>query len=296
LLRLEISDLRFDRKHGALRPTDDARVIFREVEEIYESAMRVDGLVSNLKLGKRRRISFCSSPALGLSVVPQAIKKYSDKYADVAFSYKTLMVKDMPMELLGKRAEFALSIWPIEHPNLSCELLFESKIVLIVPKGHALAVLDLVRLDQLKEYPLILYGREMPMGAMIRNALVDAGVNSEPIVEMNRSELACSLVHAGVGVALVNRSCVDEEIWSGLCVKEIDVKISAVHFITGPTDIWRVRRSQVMVPDNVLQCNRQRQALLWDSYLISSRIAFAVARIIDRTFLRKRSEWVELCQ
>lgn len=219
--------LLFDRKHGALRPTDDAQVIFREVEEIYESAMRVDGLVSNLKLGKRRRISFCSSPALGLSVVPQAIKKYSDKYAHVAFSYKTLMVKDMPMELLGKRAEFALSIWPIEHPNLSCELLFDSKIVLIVPKGHALAVLDLVRLDQLKEYPLILYGREMPMGAMIRNALVDAGVNSEPIVEMNRSELACSLVHAGVGVALVNRSCVDEEIWSGLCVKEIDVKISA---------------------------------------------------------------------
>ncbi len=66
----------FERKVGALLPTENARVIFREVDDLYSAAARIDGLVENLKGHRQERISFSSSPALGLRVVPKAIKHY----------------------------------------------------------------------------------------------------------------------------------------------------------------------------------------------------------------------------
>jgi len=102
-----------------------------------------------------------------------------------------------------------------------------------VPKGHPLAVREMIKLGDLRGGPLILYQQEMPMGALIRERLRAAGVDDGPLVEINRSEQACALVHEGVGVALVNELCVDEELWSGLVVRPIDLELPvSVYLIT----------------------------------------------------------------
>lgn len=221
----------FDRKGGAITATEDARILFREVEEIYGYALRVDDLVHNLQQRRRKRIAFCASPALGLSLIPAAIKQFRGRRDDVHFTFKTALIKEIPMELLGKSVDFALSIWPIEHPNLDCAPLFNGTIVLIAPHDHPLASCPVVQLSQLQDVPMISYPQSMPIGASIREALSSAGVDINPIVEINRSELACALVHQGVGVALVNSFCVDEAIWKGLAVKAISIDIPASIFL-----------------------------------------------------------------
>lgn len=221
----------FERKSGAIVATDDARILFREVEQVYGQALRVDDLAQNLRAKRRRRIAFCASPALGLSLVPAAIRRFRAQHDEVHLSFRTALIKEMPMELLGKSADFALSIWPIEHANLVCTPVFEGRTVLIVPLGHPLASVPEVRLEQLHNVPLIAYEQSMPLGALIREALSAAGVDVQPIVEINRSELACALVHQGVGVALVNSWCVDQAIWRGLVVKPLAVDLQASVFL-----------------------------------------------------------------
>ena len=221
----------FDRKNGALRPTENARVIFREVDELYGAAARSDGLVDTLKAQRQQRISFSSSPALGLRVVPKAIKRYLATEPPAAFSYRTSLIKEMPADLLGKVIDFALSIWPIDHPNLNCAPLFDGKIGLAVPRSHPMARRKTIKLGDLAGVPLILYQQEMPMGALIRERLRAAGVDDTPLVEINRSEQACALVHEGIGVALVNQFCVDEELWSGLAVRPVDLDIPVAVYL-----------------------------------------------------------------
>ncbi|KRB81545.1 LysR family transcriptional regulator [Noviherbaspirillum sp. Root189] len=217
----------FVRKSGALIPTDDARIIFREIEDVYISALRVDELVTNLRSKKKSKISFCSSPALGINLVPLAIRNFLEKNEDIRFEYRTVLVKDMPMDLLGRASAFAISVWPINHPNLLCETLFEGEMVLVVPNTHPLASAETVQLKDLDGQQMITYRQDLPLGAFIRDLLLGAGVKVNSIVEINRSELACSLVHQGVGIALVNRFCVDEDIWNRLTVKEIDFGLPA---------------------------------------------------------------------
>lgn len=132
-----------------------------------------------------------------------------------------------------KACDFPLSIWPIDHPNLHCTPIFDGRICLALPRGHPLTRRKLIRLGDLAGMPLILYQQEMPIGAIIRERLRAAGVDEAPLVKINRSEQACALVHEGVGAALVNELCVDEELWSGLVVRPIDLEVPvAVYLIT----------------------------------------------------------------
>lgn len=230
----------FDRKNGTLSPTENARVIFREVDELYGAAARIDGLVDNLKEERQQRINFSSSPALGLRVVPKAIKRYLATEPPASFSYRTSLIKEMPADLLGKVVDFALSIWPIDHPNLNCTALFDGKICLAVPRNHPMARRKVIKLGDLAGMPLILYQQDMPIGALIRERLHAAGVNDAPLVEINRSEQACALVHEGLGAALVNQLCVDEELWKGLVVRPVDMELPvAVYLITSAFEALR---------------------------------------------------------
>ncbi len=223
----------FDRKNGMLKATENARVIFREVDDLYGAAARIDGLVENLKETRRQRISFCSSPALGLRVVPRAMKRFLKQNPDVSFAYRTGLIKDMPAELLGKICDFSLSIWPVDHPNLDCRPLFGGRICLVLPARHPLARRKAVALQDLRGVPLILYQQDMPMGALIRERLRAVGIDQPPLVEINRSEQACALVNEGLGAALVNEYCVDETLWRGLAVKSLDLDIpAAVYLLT----------------------------------------------------------------
>jgi len=223
----------FERKNGMLKATENARVIFREVDDLYGAAARIDGLVENLKETRKQRISFCSSPALGLRVVPRAMKRFLKSHRDVSFSYRTGLIKDMPAELLGNICDFALSIWPVDHPNLQCEPLFGGHICLVMPARHSLARRKSTGLKDLRGVPLILYQQDMPMGALIRERLRAVGIEQPPLIEINRSEQACALVNEGLGVALVNQYCVDEDLWRGLAVKRLDLDIpAAVYLLT----------------------------------------------------------------
>ncbi|MHA6730210.1 LysR family transcriptional regulator [Devosia sp. A369] len=222
----------FDRVAGTLIPTDDARIIFREVERVYLSALQVNDLVKNLKSRSRHDISFCSSPSLGMHVIPEAIRRYRTRFPQSRFVFRTALLDDIPMELLGKRSEFAISTWHIEHPNLICTPLFEGRLALAIPKDHALAKFDVVRLSQLGEVPLILFKSGMPIDVRIREALAAQGVEVKPVIEVDRMDLVCSMVHHGVGVGFVDSIAVDPAIWNGLVVKDIDVDI--------PLAIWLV--------------------------------------------------------
>ncbi|MBB3860197.1 DNA-binding transcriptional LysR family regulator [Novosphingobium hassiacum] len=53
----------------------------------------------------------------------------------------------------------------------------------------------------------------------------------DPIVEVSRSELACALVRKNVGVALIYSFSVDNDLWNGFVVKDIDIDIPVYAYL-----------------------------------------------------------------
>src|SRR5690606_30731571 len=73
----------FHRVSGKLVPTAQALSLFEEVKKVYDSAVRVDSFVENLIRQPSGMVSLCSSPSLGLSLVPKLIATFLTKYPDM---------------------------------------------------------------------------------------------------------------------------------------------------------------------------------------------------------------------
>jgi len=63
----------FERAKGRLIPTAEAQALFREVEQVYQSALRVDEFARALALGPASLLRVACSPSLATAIVAPAI-------------------------------------------------------------------------------------------------------------------------------------------------------------------------------------------------------------------------------
>lgn len=221
----------FERKSGALVPTHEAQIIFQEIEEVYASALRVEELTQKIRLNKESRISFCASPTLGGKLIPLSIRTFMDQTPSITFDYKVSLLTEMSTDLLSGACDFAVSIWPINHPNLSCKTLFAGRMVLLVPEKHPLAQRETIELQDLNGQSMITYNSILPLGSFIQNLFNNAGIEVNSVVKMNSSTLARPLVQQGIGVALVNEFGVNSATEEGVRVKPVNFGMPASVFL-----------------------------------------------------------------
>ncbi|WLW59642.1 LysR family transcriptional regulator [Achromobacter aegrifaciens] len=211
----------FERDKGKLTPTPEAQRLFQEVGPLFDEALRIDELARDLAERPEGALTLCSSPSLALNFVPPVIAQYMELYPNVRLKFHTTLLSDMAHELLGRKAELAVSVLPIDHPNLVVEPLATGEMVCILPQGHALAAKRAVSLAELAECRLILYNRNIPFGQLVAAAFQRAGVSWNPAVEIVRAELACALVRVGAGVAIVDEFSVGQQGWPGVVTRPL---------------------------------------------------------------------------
>jgi DNA-binding transcriptional LysR family regulator len=211
----------FERDKGKLTPTPEAQRLFQEVGPLFDEALRIDELARDLAERPEGALTLCSSPSLALNFVPPVIAQYMELYPNVRLKFHTTLLSDMAHELLGRKAELAVSVLPIDHPNLVVEPLATGEMVCILPQGHPLAAKRAVSLAELAECRLILYNRNIPFGQLVAAAFQRAGVSWNPAVEIVRAELACALVRVGAGVAIVDEFSVGQQGWPGVVTRPL---------------------------------------------------------------------------
>jgi len=211
----------FERDKGKLTPTAEAERLYREVGPLYEEALRVDEFARDLAARPQGALTLCTSPSLALNFTPPVIARFLQSHAEVRLRYYTALLSEMAHELLGRKAELAVSVLPIDHANLVVEPFASGRMVCILPAGHVLAAQPTVGLAELAAHPLVLYSRNIPFGQLVAAAFQRAGVEWRATVDIERAELACALVRAGVGVAIVDEFSVGTGGWPGIAVRPL---------------------------------------------------------------------------
>ncbi|AUT45434.1 LysR substrate-binding domain-containing protein [Achromobacter sp. AONIH1] len=211
----------FARDKGKLTPTPEAQRLFEEVGPLFEEALRIDELARDLAARPEGALTLCASPSLALNFLPPAIARYLELHPGVRLKFHTTLLADMAHELLGRKAELAISVLPVDHPNLVVEPLATGEMVCILPEGHPLAAQPRVSLAQLAACRLVLYSRNIPFGQLVAAAFQRAGVSWSAAVDIMRAEVACALVRAGAGVAIVDQFSVGGQGWPGVVARPL---------------------------------------------------------------------------
>ncbi|MFU1914096.1 LysR family transcriptional regulator [Bordetella avium] len=211
----------FERDKGKLMPTPEALRLFEEIGPLFDEALRIDELARDLAVRPEGTLNLCSSPSLALNFLPPVIARYIAEHPDVRVKYHTTLLSDMAHELLGRKVELAVSVLPIDHPNLVAETFADGHMVCILPAGHPLADNAVVALEALARERLVLYNRNIPFGQLVAAAFQRAGIAWRPAVDIVRAELACALVGSGAGVAIVDEFSVSGQGWPGVVVRPL---------------------------------------------------------------------------
>ncbi len=191
----------FDRHGNSLTPTPEAEALLAEVERYATGLEAIDRFVNELRLGRRNPLRIIALPAMAMGFLPRFAARFIAER-----SLSNLYLHGMPSHLIldavnAGQADIGIAAAPPQRPGLRIELL-PARAVLAVPSDHRLArrrsvsARDLVgeRLIRLAE-PSLYEPAPIPL---------PKGDRFEIVATTPLSGIACSMVAAGAGIALVD--------------------------------------------------------------------------------------------
>ncbi|CAM3677395.1 DNA-binding transcriptional LysR family regulator [Paracidovorax anthurii] len=203
----------FERTKGRLVPTPEAKALVKEVESFYQHAIQVNEFAESLRTGSAGTLNICASHCLSRGLVSRAIARFLEKYPKVRVQLRASLLADMPDEVLSSRADMAVSVLPLDHAHLDVLRFTEGRMVCVVPRGHPLAMAQEVHFSDIARYPTITHHPSIPFGQLVSAAFERAHVHLDSRIDIYHTDVACSLVRAGAGIAIVDEFTVEGLDW-----------------------------------------------------------------------------------
>jgi DNA-binding transcriptional LysR family regulator len=219
--------LLFDRINGRLYPTPEARRLFNEVTVLYQSVQRVNDVADNLVENRDGQLRLACSPNLGQSLLPRALASFCRRYPDLRVVLHTLIPSVLQSAILTHQVELGVAYMPLVHPSLQSLGLFENRIVAVLPKSHRLAKRSRISTTDLMNEHLISYSSDIPLGQLVRGLFGPENAQPKSRIEVQQAHVACAMVQAGAGVALVDELTVKGPVWSNVVTLPVTPLTSA---------------------------------------------------------------------
>jgi DNA-binding transcriptional LysR family regulator len=194
----------FDRTRGRLVPTQEARILFDEIEHIYKGFEDLNHVIKRLAKGEDRTFRVGASPSLGHSVVPKMLARLTANYPGLTIQFDILSVEQASDYLALQRGDYALTVFPIDHPNILSSRIGVGRMVCAVPASHPLADRDRISVADIADERLQSFRPDTPHGRIIADMFVRAGQVLEVDTYIRFAETAVAFVANGMGVALVD--------------------------------------------------------------------------------------------
>ncbi|WP_347555795.1 LysR substrate-binding domain-containing protein [Robbsia sp. KACC 23696] len=215
----------FERIKGRLYPTPEARRLFAEVKTVYQGIQRINEVANDLIEKTTGAIQLVVSPSLGETLIPIALARFRRRYPQVRVNLVTETAAALVQSLLTQQAEVGVAMFSLDHPNILQRPIFEDRLVVVLPESHPLARLEQIEVQALDQDSLIGYAPDTPMGALTQQLFDSANLDVRPAIEVRLTHIACSLVQAGLGIAIADEIAVFGQVWPGVVTRPLTPRV-----------------------------------------------------------------------
>lgn len=200
-----IGMLLFERRGGRMAPTPEALTLQRDIERVYreiEAVERTSGDLRNLRGG---RLTVACNPSVASTLVATVLGQTRSVAPDARVSVQTALNYEV-VELVRTRSADLGYAWDVpRQPEVVATEIGRSRLVCLLPPGHALAARKSVSAKDLHGVPLISFGSTLPIGFETESAFAEAGATRRIGIEIGQSFVAAAMVRAGAGIAIVDQ-------------------------------------------------------------------------------------------
>ncbi|ARP87054.1 LysR family transcriptional regulator [Bordetella genomosp. 9] len=216
----------FERVKGRLRATREAEILAPDIARLSRDLESVRKLASNLRHHPRGHLRIGCAPSLGLGIVPRATAISRERQPDITFSLQTHHTGELIAGLLAREIDMAITYEPPPHPGVARIDLDRSEMVYVSREPNH----GPVPLSSVRSARLIAMDPRDPLGSLLQTALAEHGVGMESPLQVQTHYMACAMVEAGCGDAIVDAYSAHGIARPGLSVRRLE---PPVHFRIG---------------------------------------------------------------
>ncbi|MEQ8397481.1 LysR family transcriptional regulator [Thalassobaculum sp.] len=232
----------FIRRHGRYDPTPEARDVFDLIDTVYKKVEDLQAAIDRMKRGETKELSLGSVPSIANVMVPRAIERLRRQYPQLRIDINILKVEDAVDYLLLGKGEVVAMSYRFDHPIVTFEPLVHGRLLCIVPHGHELAGQEAVSAAQIVRYPLVGIDPNDPYGSIMARIFDRRGLPYDTTIRARFGSTVCSLVAAGLGIAVIDQFTVAHNQMPGIRCLEIEedtgFQTYAAHRNDGPLSTY----------------------------------------------------------
>jgi DNA-binding transcriptional LysR family regulator len=195
----------FDRRHGRYVPTPEANDIFEQINGVYKKVDDLHYTLARIERGGGIELKIGSVPSICHVMVPRAIEKLRRKHPDLRLDINILKIEEALDYLLLGKGEIAAMSYKLDHPGIDFVPLAMGELLCIVPDGHELAGRQSIPAAEIVRHPLIGIDPNDPYGRVMAEIFRQQGLTYDLIIKARFGTTVCSLVRAGLGIAIIDQ-------------------------------------------------------------------------------------------
>jgi DNA-binding transcriptional LysR family regulator len=153
------------------------------------------------------------------------VQRFRAARPDVLVRLHAMSALDVVNQVADHRADLGVILGGSGDARVEAHLLCTSGIGCALPRHHALAARRSLSLAELAAVPLISLGPQQPVGLLVQAAQAGEAPAARLAIEVSQSSIACALVRAGAGVAILDGFGLAEAAAQGLVVRPLTPRI-----------------------------------------------------------------------
>ncbi|GFE63407.1 LysR family transcriptional regulator [Litoreibacter roseus] len=203
-LEKEVGFQLFQRDRRTLRPTEEARLFYRDVERILAGLEQLSGIAEDIRQGAGRKVRVVALTRLANSILPIATKEFREHMPDVGVVIETHHRREMERWLTGHHFDVGFGPLPVEQMQLDIRPLGSKSAVAVLGPDHPLRQNDAISVDDLINEPLISLTPDTLLQQQINAIFSEAGKTPRPVLSTSSSLVAANLASQGLGYTITD--------------------------------------------------------------------------------------------
>jgi len=203
-LESDLSFRLFRRDGNRLIATQEATILFAEVDRFYIGMDRVAKIAKELRHTRTGTLRVAAISSLSLSCMTDAIQEFNASRPAVKVTLESLNSLSILELVAGRHFDIGFAQVGGEFPGVTVLPLPFPEAVCVVPAGYPASEKSVVEVQDLEGLPFISLGRNQPFRLKVDETFAAAGIVRKEILETSLAASAVAMVAAGMGVSVVD--------------------------------------------------------------------------------------------
>lgn len=246
----------FERAGTGIVPTREATVMFSEVERLFSGLDRLMQLAIELRQEPAQSIRIAAFPAIANGFLPRFVSKLRSHAPDLTPSIYSLASTSVIDYVVNDKCDLGIAVNVPEHPLVSIVELETIAQVVVLPGDHPLTRRPFLEPNDFAGEAFISNSQSV---AHLRIDAMFATYQVTPkiVAQTSQSTVACAMVSAGMGVAIVDPFTAEDARPMGVVVKPLRPSLPYEF-----TYVLPARREPFAIVTNTMKALREEVARL----------------------------------